>query len=154
MDVMFYLVPGFIMAVALFMAYRVVRRSLQMRQAWNSGLTAEARCLRMYTTTHGGGNDTSVRTVLHHVYEFTARDGRVVRFEEEGGPATVLEGDFVTVHYAEGPTVVATARPPRQVRQAAATVGILAFLGVIVVFCVGFIVTYTDAFGGSDMAGF
>ncbi|MFF4258472.1 hypothetical protein ACFY1L_45520 [Streptomyces sp. NPDC001663] len=144
MDLFFYLVPGLILAVVLFGAYRVVRRSLQIRSAWNSGLTAEARCLRMFTTTHGGSGDTSVSTTLHHVYEFTARDGRVVRFEEEGGPATTLEGDFVTVHYAEGANVVATAKAPRRATLAASTVAILAFLGVIAVFCVGFMVTYHE----------
>lgn len=150
MDVMFYLVPSLILAVVLFGAYRVVRRSLQIRGAWNSGLTAEGRCLRMFTTAHGGGRDTSVHTTLHHVYEFTARDGRVVRFEEEDGPATTLEGDFVTVYYKEGSEVVATAKVPRRAGLAASTIGILAFLGVVAVFCVGFMVTYhqmSDEFG-------
>ncbi|UXY27772.1 DUF3592 domain-containing protein [Streptomyces sp. HUAS TT20] len=142
MDAMFYAAPGLIMACALFVAYRVVRRSLQLSSAWNSGLTAKARCLRMFTTTHGGANDTSVRTRLHHVYEFTARDGRSVRFEEQDGPATVVEGDFVTVYYTEGQETVATARRPSPVKNAAGTLGILAFLGVIVVFCVGFMVSY------------
>lgn len=144
MDAFFYIIPGLIMAGALFAAYRVVQRWLQMRKAWNSGLTAEARCLRMFTTVHGGGNDTSVRTTVHHVYEFTARDGRAVRFEEEDGPVTRLEGDFVTVYYAEGENVVATAQAPRPARQAAVAFGVLAFLGVIVAFCVGFMVTFTE----------
>ncbi|MET7452522.1 hypothetical protein ABZT03_11605 [Streptomyces sp. NPDC005574] len=154
MDVIFYLLPGLIMAGALFAAYRVVRRWLQVRGAWNSGLTAEGHCLRTFTTTYGGGGDTSVRTALHHVYEFTARDGRVVRFEEEDGPATVVEGDYVTVYYTDGRDVVATAHEPRRGKQAAATFGILAFLGVIVVFCVGFMVQYAEVFGTSDASGF
>ncbi|MFI9149885.1 hypothetical protein [Streptomyces sp. NPDC053367] len=144
MDVIFYLAPGLIMAMALGMGYVVVRRWLRLRAAWNSGLTAEARCLRMYTTTHGGRGDSSVRTVLHHVYEFTARDGRVVRFEEQGGSGTVIEGDFVTVRYAEGPRVSATALAPRRGLATAATIGVLAFLGVIVVFCAGFMVAYAS----------
>jgi hypothetical protein len=156
MDAMFYAVPGLIMAVALFGAYRVLRRWSQVRGAWNSGLTAEARCLRMFTTTHGGSNDSSVRTTIHHVYEFTARDGRSIRFEEEDGPATVLEGDIVTVYYSEGREVVATALPPRRAKQAASTLALLAFLGVVVVFCVGFMVTFTEmsSSAGSDMSGF
>lgn len=144
MDVMFYAVPGLIMAAACYGAYRVVRHGLRLRGAWNSGLTAEARCLRMFTTTHGGGHDTSVRTTVHHVYEFTTRDGRRIRFEEEDGPATVLEGDIVTVHYSDGQDVVATALPPRRAKQAASTVALLGFLAVIVAFCVGFMVTYAD----------
>ncbi|MCX5048428.1 MULTISPECIES: hypothetical protein [unclassified Streptomyces] len=151
MDVLFYLVPCLIMALVLFGAYRVLRRSLQIRSAWNSGLTAEARCLRMFTTTHGGGHDTSVSTTLHHVFEFTARDGRLVRFEEENGPATILEGDFVTVYYAEGREVIATAKAPRRAGLAASTIAILTFLGVIVVFCVAFMVTFSQM---SDEFGF
>ncbi|MFJ3302599.1 DUF3592 domain-containing protein [Streptomyces sp. NPDC086549] len=145
MDAMFYGIPVIIMTVALVAAYRMVRRSLQLRSAWNSGLTAKARCLRMFTTTHGGANDTSVHTTLHHVYEFTARDGRSVRFEEEDGPATVVEGDFVTVYYADGREIAATARRPSPVQNAAGVLGVLVFLGVIVVFCVGFMVSYHSA---------
>ncbi|MFE9019090.1 DUF3592 domain-containing protein [Streptomyces sp. NPDC007808] len=154
MDAIFYVVPGLIMAVALFMAYRVVRRSLQLRSAWNSGLTAEGRCLRMYTTTHGGSGDSHVSTTLHHVYEFTTHDGRLVRFEEEDGPGTTVEGDFVTVYYTDGSDVVATAHRPRHGRQAVTSLGMLVFLGVIVVFCVGFIATYAQTSSGMDGVGF
>ncbi|MFD5127205.1 hypothetical protein [Streptomyces olindensis] len=147
MHLIFYVVPGLITALAVFMAYRVVRRWLQIRGAWNSGLTAEARCLRAFTAVSGGHGDTSVRTTLHHVYEFIAHDGRVIRFEEEGGPATTVEGDYVTVHYTDGRQVVATAQPPSRVRQAMTTVGILAFLGVVVVFCAGFVTAYGQTFG-------
>ncbi|MET9814105.1 hypothetical protein [Streptomyces sp. NPDC006355] len=147
MHVIFYVVPGLIMALAVFMAYRVLRRWLQIRGAWNSGLTAEARCLRTFTTVSGGHGDTSVRTALHHVYEFITHDGRVIRFEEDGGPATTVEGDYVMVHYTDGHQVVATAQPPSPVRQAMTTVGILAFLGVVVVFCAGFVAVYSQTFG-------
>jgi hypothetical protein len=154
MDVFFYLMPSLILAGALFVAYRVVRRGLQMRGAWNSGLTAQGRCLRMFTTTHGGGNDSSVRTTLHHVYEFTTRDGRPIRFEEEDGPATRLEGDLVTVYYTDGQNVVATAQEPRRVMQAASTVAKLAFCGVVVAFCVGFMATYHTMSAEEDDPGY
>ncbi|MFH0519644.1 hypothetical protein ACHBTE_21050 [Streptomyces sp. M41] len=154
MDVIFYVVPSLIMAVALFMAYRVVRRSLQLRSAWNSGLTAQGRCLRMYTTTHGGGHDSHVRTTLHHVYEFATHDGRLVRFEEEDGPGTTVEGDIVTVYYADGAEVVATAHRPSRGRQAVTSFGMLAFLGVVVVFCIGFIVTYAQVSAEMAAPGF
>ncbi|WP_225858780.1 hypothetical protein [Streptomyces albicerus] len=150
MDFMFYGAPVLIMALVLFVASRVIRRSLELRRAWNSGLTAEARCLRTYTTTSGGSGDSSVRTTLHHVYEFTARGGRTIRFEEEGGPGTTLEGDIVVVHYSEGETVKATAHTPSRVRNTAATVGILLFLGVVVLFCVGFMVTYAEVLSAGD----
>jgi hypothetical protein len=150
MDLFFYAIPSLILAGVLCGVYFIVRRSLRIRRAWNSGLTAEARCLRMFTTTHGGSGDSSVHTTLHHVFEFTARDGRVVRFEEEDGPATILEGDFVTAYYAEGRDVNATVKAPRRAALAGATIAGLAFLGAIAVFCVGFRVTYnqmSDEFG-------
>jgi hypothetical protein len=53
-----------------------------------------------------------VTTTLHHVYEFTTREGRAVRFEERGGPGTVLEGDIVTVHYTADHPERATAEAP------------------------------------------
>jgi len=134
---LFYLAPALIIAMALGTAYGVLRRWSRLRGAWNSGLTAEARCLRTYTTTSGGG-DSAVSTTLHHVYEFTTRDGQVVRFEESGGPGTVVEGDIVAVHHTAGPEVVATAHVPGRARDVVGALGVLAFLGVIVVFCVGF----------------
>ncbi|MFE5185274.1 DUF3592 domain-containing protein [Streptomyces sp. NPDC056628] len=156
MDAIFYAVPCLILAVVLFIGFRVTRRSWQIRAAWNSGLTAEGRCLRTFTTTHGGGRDTSVHTTLHHVYEFTARDGRVVRFEEEDGPATTVEGDIVTVHYTEGARVAATARRPGRAGLAASTLGVLAVLGAAAVICVAFMITYhgmSAEFGSGENTG-
>jgi len=138
------------MAVALLMAAAVIRRSLRLRSNWNSGLTAEARCLRTYTTTSGGSGDSMVSTTLHHVYEFTTREGRAVRFEESNGPSTIVQGDIVTVHYTAGRPERATAHAPAPVKAMAGTIGILVFLSVIVVSCVGFMVTYTETFGADS----
>ncbi|MFI0541886.1 hypothetical protein ACH3VS_23685 [Streptomyces sp. WSLK1-3] len=138
MTAFFYVIPCLIMAVALSGAYLMVRRWLRMRRAWTSDLTAEARCLRVFSVAHGGG-DSRVRTSLRHVYEFRARDGRMVRFEEEGGPGTTLEGDIVTVRYAEGPHIVATARSGGGGLGCAAF-AVVAFTGVIVLFCAGFMI--------------
>jgi hypothetical protein len=143
-EAMMYAVPALIAGAALFAAYRVTRHWLRVRAAWRSGLTAEGRCLKAYTRT-SGGDGSQVHTTLHHVYEFTARDGRPVRFEEEGGRATVVEGDVVTVYYADGPHVRATARPPKPARQAATSLLLLAFLGVVVAFCVDFAITFHEA---------
>ncbi|WP_020138912.1 DUF3592 domain-containing protein [Streptomyces sp. 351MFTsu5.1] len=139
MSAFFYAIPVLIMAVALSGAYLMVRRWLRMRRALRSGLTAEARCLRVYAVARGGG-DSRVRTSLRHVYEFRTRDGRVVRFEEEGGPGAVLEGDVVTAHYAEGPRIVATARPGGG--QGCAAFAVVAFAGVVVLFCAGFMAAF------------
>ncbi|MFD8501889.1 DUF3592 domain-containing protein [Streptomyces sp. NPDC059687] len=145
MDYLFYGVPGLIMIGALAQAVAVVRRSLRLRSNWNSGLAAEARCLRTYTTTSGGG-ETSVSTTLHHVYEFATREGRTVRFEETGGPRTTVEGDIVPVHYTAAHPERATAHAPGRGRVLAGAVGILVFLSLIVAFCVGFMVTYAEVF--------
>ncbi|MEU6493317.1 DUF3592 domain-containing protein [Streptomyces sp. NPDC046984] len=149
MDYLFYAVPGLIMTGALVQAVAVVRRSQRLRSNWNSGLTAEARCLRTYTTI-GGGGETSVSTTLHHVYEFATREGRTVRFEEAGGPRTTVEGDIVPVHYTAAHPERATAYTPSRGRALAGAVGVLVFLSVIVAFCVGFMVTYAEAFAADD----
>ncbi|UUU22407.1 hypothetical protein [Streptomyces sp. DSM 40750] len=144
MDVFFYIIPVIMMTVIAFWGYRVLRRWLQIRSAWNSGLTAEARCLKAFTTVSKSmGEHSSVRSTIHHVYEFKTHDGRAIRFEEEDGPMTTVEGDFVTVHYTDGPKVMATAHGPRErVKQTVASLGILAILGVVFAFCVGFMVTF------------
>ncbi|MEU6002341.1 MULTISPECIES: DUF3592 domain-containing protein [unclassified Streptomyces] len=144
---MFVVVPVAIGAVAIVMAVKVVRRSLELRQAWSSGLTAEGRCLRTYTTTSSRSDSGHTTTTLHHVYEFTPSAGRPLRFEEENGPATTVEGDFVTVHYAADRPEKATAHEPSPFKNAAGTVATLCFLGVVLAFCVFFMVSANDLFG-------
>lgn len=148
---MFYVVPALISAAVIAMAVTVIRRYTQVRQAWSSGLTAEARCLRTYTTTSRHGDSNHIRTTLHHVYEFTPPAGRPVRFEEENGPATTVEGDFVTVYYTADRPERATAHAPSPARGAAATIGVLCFLGVMLAFCIFFMVTANDMFGTADV---
>jgi hypothetical protein len=137
MEAFFYVVPLLMIGLVSFAAFTVIRRARDVSSAWNSGLTAEARCLRTYTTTSGGG-DTSVSTTLHHVYEFATREGRVVRFDETGGPGTTIEGDFVTVHYAADRPERATAKAPAPGKLAVGTGCLLAFFAVIILFCLGF----------------
>ncbi|MFD6497232.1 DUF3592 domain-containing protein [Streptomyces sp. NPDC060188] len=153
MSVFFYAVPVLIITGVLLIAVKVVRRSLELRSAWSSGLTAEGRCLRSYTTTGGGAGDSSVTTTLHHVYEFTTRDGRAVRFDEDNGRPTVVEGDIVTVHYTAAHPEKATAHAPSPVKAAVGTVAMLAFCGVVVAFCVGFMITFHEVFAGDSFFG-
>ncbi|MDH6215959.1 DUF3592 domain-containing protein [Streptomyces pseudovenezuelae] len=145
MEAFFYIVPSLMLAVVLLGAATVTVRARRVDRAWTSGLTAEARCLRTYTTTSGGG-DSMVRTTLHHVYEFTTREGRVVRFEEGGGPGTVLDGDIVTVRYPADRPDRATAKPPARGRLAAGTGCLLTFLGVMAAFCIAFMIGVHEAF--------
>ena len=146
MEAFFYLVPGLMIAFALIALISVLRRAWHLSSAWNGGLTAEARCLNTYTTTRGGG-DTSARTTLHHVYEFVTREGRPVRFEEGGGPRTIVTGDIVTVHYLAEHPERATAKPPTPGRLIAEQGCLLAFFGVFIGFCVMFMVTVHAGFG-------
>ncbi|MFI1362520.1 DUF3592 domain-containing protein [Streptomyces griseochromogenes] len=149
MEALFYVVPTLMIALAVFALIRLVGRAQEVRSAWNSGLTAEARCLRTYTTTSGGG-ETSVSTTLHHVYEFTTREGRAVRFEESNGPGTTVEGDIVTVHYAAERPERATAHAPARGRLAAESGCVLAFLGVFIAGCVAFMVAAHLMFSAVD----
>ncbi|WP_369186517.1 DUF3592 domain-containing protein [Streptomyces sp. R08] len=149
MEALFYVIPLLMITLAVFGAVGVVRRSRRVSSAWNSGLTAEGRCLRTYATTSGGG-DTMVSTTLHHVYEFTTREGRTVRFEEPNGPGTVLEGDIVTVHYTADHPEQATAHAPARGKLAAGTGCVLVFLGVFIAFCIGFMLVVHEMFTAAD----
>ncbi|WP_416982768.1 DUF3592 domain-containing protein [Streptomyces sp. T028] len=147
MDVFFLIIPSVMIAAILFAMYTVISRSRRATRAWGSGLTAEARCLRTYTTTRtSSGEHRRVTTVLHHVYEFTTREGRTVRFEEENGPGTTLEGDIVTVFYPADRPDQATAHPPARGRLFAESGCVLVFLGVALAFCIGFIISVEAAF--------
>jgi hypothetical protein len=90
---------------------------------------------------------------MHHVYEFTTRDGRTIRFEEPNGPSTVVEGDIVPAYYTARHPEKATAYPPSRAKVAAGTLGMLVFYGVIVSFCVGFMITYHEALAGDAFFG-
>ncbi|MEV7239515.1 DUF3592 domain-containing protein [Streptomyces sp. NPDC051020] len=149
MEMLFYIVPLLMIGGAVFMLIRVIGRSRDVRSAWNSGLTAEARCLRTYTTTSGGG-ETQVSTTLHHVYEFTTREGRGVRFEESNGSATVVEGDIVTVHYTAEHPERATAHAPARGKLAAESGCLLAFLGVFIIGCIIFMIVVRTVFSQAD----
>ncbi|MFE0104184.1 DUF3592 domain-containing protein [Streptomyces sp. NPDC059009] len=157
MEFLFYAVPSVIAAVVVFSAVRLLQRQTEIRNAWNSGFTAEARCLRTYTTTqsHSNGNGHHhTSTTLHHVYEFATREGRPVRFEESNGPATTVEGDFVTVYYTAERPEAATAHPPRPAAMTANTIALLCVFGLILVFCFYFMATahdmFSDDFGWDD----
>ncbi|MGP3983309.1 hypothetical protein [Streptomyces sp. KR80] len=150
-DFVFVSVPGLMAALGLWVAARTVLHHQRLRAAWGSGLTAEARCLRAYTTTSRGGEH-HVHTTQHHVYEFTDRAGRTVRFEEQDGPGTTVEGDVVVVHYPADRPERATAVPPHGSKVLIRTVLTLAFLSVFIGFCVFFAWSYLDAFAQADDA--
>ncbi|MEU1512289.1 DUF3592 domain-containing protein [Streptomyces sp. NPDC005811] len=154
MDIFFLIVPSIMIMGVLFAMYAVISRSRRVARAWGSGLTAEARCLRTYTTTRThSGEHRRVTTVLHHVYEFTTREGRTVRFEEENGPGTVLEGDIVTVFHPADRPERATARPPAHGQLFAQSGCLLVFLGLVLAACVAFMIgVQTEISAWSDVA--
>ncbi|WP_340378788.1 DUF3592 domain-containing protein [Streptomyces sp. SS7] len=154
MDIFFLIVPSIMIMGVLFAMYTVISRARRVSRAWGSGLTAEARCLRTYTTTRTStGEHRRVTTVLHHVYEFTTREGRTVRFEEENGPGTILEGDIVTVFHPADRPEQATAHPPAHGRLFAQTGCLLVFLAVVLAGCVAFMIgAQTETSAWSDVA--
>src|SRR4051812_3311174 len=150
MEALFYVVPALMIALALGGLIALLRRARHVSHAWNSGLTAEARCLNTYTTTSGGAGDTMVSTTLHHVYEFATREGRPVRFEESGGPGTTVTGDVVTVHYAAEHPERATAKRPARGRLMAEQGCVVLVFGTVIVFSLLFMVAVHAGFGVLD----
>lgn len=140
MDALLYLVPGVMITGCVFAAVQVIRRALRTSRAWTHGLTAEGRCLHTYLRA-SGGHDTTVRGTLHHVYEFTTREGERFRFDEVGGDSTVVAGDHVVVRYPAERPQWATALQPAQGRLILGTGILVAFMGVVAVGCVLFAVS-------------
>ncbi|WP_037853194.1 DUF3592 domain-containing protein [Streptomyces sp. NRRL S-340] len=147
METLFYIVPALMAGGAVCVLVAVARQASRLRRAWRSGLTAQARCLRAYTATSGGG--TSGSAGMHHVYEFTTPEGRAVRFAESGGPATVVEGDVVTVRHPAGQPERATAHAPAPGLLAAGQGCVCAFLGVFVAGCLAFMAAVHVVFSAS-----
>ncbi|MEV5983492.1 DUF3592 domain-containing protein [Streptomyces sp. NPDC052051] len=151
MDTVFYVIPNLIVVGALVVAARVVARSLQLRNNWTSGLTAEARCLRTYTTTSHSDPSTRVaRTTRHYVYGFTTRDGREISFEEANGPGAEV-GDSVTVHYTATRPDRATAYAPAPGKALVGIVGMVMLVAILIAFCVAFMASYTEVFAGDSL---
>ncbi|WP_255949894.1 DUF3592 domain-containing protein [Streptomyces odontomachi] len=133
MDWLGVVIPVLMVLGALYAAVAAVRRQVRLQRAWASGLTAEGVCLRTWTTVTSSDKGGST-TTHHHVYEFLPRGAmKPVRFEEEDGPATVVEGDHVTVYYPADRPDQATA-VQRGIRHLLGTVGTLVFLLVFIVF--------------------
>ncbi|WP_338932120.1 DUF3592 domain-containing protein [Streptomyces netropsis] len=131
------------------MIWAVVRLR-RLRSAWRSGLAAHAVCLRSYATTRTrrNGMHRSSSTTLTHLYEFATPEGQTLRFEESGGPSSVVPGDTVPVRYPAGRPDRATAIPPGDTKTLVGTGVLLAFLTVFITACVGFGVFYLTVFSG------
>ncbi|MEU1666594.1 DUF3592 domain-containing protein [Streptomyces sparsogenes] len=145
--VFFLAIPALIGYGTVYAMVKVSRRARLIRAMWGSGFTAQARCLRMYTTVHRHSNNSNTTTTrLHHVYEFLAPDGRPVRFEETGGPGTRVEGDIVTVYYLPDRPQQATALEPGDRSVRFGTGCALAFLCLPLLVAAGLLVVYVTTF--------
>ena len=144
----FYVIPGIFVLLGVFGMVKTLQRSRRISRTWRHGRTAEARCLRTYTTTSGGG-ETPVSTTLHHVLEFRTAEGRPVRIDEAGVRSTVVEGDFVTVYYLPEMPERATAHSPAPGKLAVGTgclvVFLLVFIGIAVAFMIGVHIAFSAA---------
>ncbi|MFK0280422.1 DUF3592 domain-containing protein [Streptomyces sp. NPDC090499] len=150
LEALFYIIPGIFVVVGVLGLVWTLRRSSEISRTWRHGRTAEARCLRSYTRTSGGVGDTSVTTTLHHVFEFTTAEGRVVRFDEAGGRSTVIEGDFVTVHYLPERPEGATSKSPSQGTLAVGTGCAVAFFVVFIAIPLVFMGAVHFVFSAAD----
>ncbi|MFC5719900.1 DUF3592 domain-containing protein [Streptomyces gamaensis] len=147
-DVFFLALPGVLAIGGIAGMVWVLLRMRRLRAAWRSGITADGRCVSAYvvTTTHGHGGGPSHST-WHHVHEFATPEGEVRRFEEAGGPRTVVAGDRVVVRYPQGRPDQATAIPPSDQGKALFGTGCaLAFLTVFVLGALGFMGLYLTVF--------
>ncbi|MFJ8313140.1 MULTISPECIES: DUF3592 domain-containing protein [unclassified Streptomyces] len=113
-----------------------VVRQRRLNSAWRSGIAVQGRCLRTYMTTvtrTRNGMPMSASSYLTHVYEFTTPEGQTMRFEERG-PATIFQGEAVTIRYPRNRPDRATALPPGDRRARAvmwAKVGFGSFFTVL-----------------------
>jgi hypothetical protein len=145
-EFLFYAAPTGMIVAALFAARREVGRFWELRRAWSSGLTAEARCLGFASTSYGTGVNGGGSTHTHS-YEFTTRAGQRVEFKEKDTPVKVVEGDVVVVHYTADWPEKATAWPPAHRRRARANMVVaLFFFGLLVCLCVAFMGYYLPMF--------
>ncbi|MEV6834253.1 DUF3592 domain-containing protein [Streptomyces sp. NPDC051133] len=135
MDAIFHITMACLIGFFVWAAVALVRRTRQRRAAWESGLTAQARVVRAWATTQVVNN--VARRVQWHEYDFTTRDGRFVRFKENGGPRDRSVGDHIVVHYAPHEPDRATASAPQPGKDTAAAVFgvlVLAFCTVYTVY--------------------
>ncbi|MFF4221635.1 DUF3592 domain-containing protein [Streptomyces abikoensis] len=151
-DVFFLALPGLLAAGGIAGMVWAVVRMRRLNAAWRGGVTAEGVCVSAYVVTtsrgHGHGNiGGSSHSTWHHVYEFTTPEGEVRRFEEGGGPRTVVGGDRVVVRYPQGRPDQATAIPPGERNKTLFATGcLLAFLTVFVLGALSFIGFYLTVF--------
>ncbi|MGI5401216.1 hypothetical protein ACQEVG_17505 [Streptomyces sp. CA-135486] len=140
MDFVFHVLFPLIIVMLIWAGYALIRRTQERRAAWESGLTARARVVRAYVRVQMVNNVT--RRIQYHEYDFTTADGRTVRFDEAGGPASRGVGDETLVYYTREQPDKATASEPVPGKDAAGTVLGVGILGVGVIILVNVMIKY------------
>ncbi|MEU3823129.1 DUF3592 domain-containing protein [Streptomyces sp. NPDC030392] len=118
--------PVLLIVGVVFAAVKEVGKFRDLCRAWDSGLTAEARCLGV---AHTYSRDGSTHT---HAYEFTTRAGQTLQFTEKSVSLSIREGDVVAVYYTVDSPEKATARPPTHRKKAHADT-----VSTLIVFAIG-----------------
>ncbi len=134
MDAMFDITMLALLAIFVCCGVALVRRTRQRREAWASGMTAQARVLRAWVTTRMVNS--VVQRVQWHEYDYTTADGRAVRFEESGGPRDQAAGDTVLVHYAPNAPERATTSEPQPGKDMTATAIWLAVMAACAIYLI------------------
>ncbi|GGV71374.1 hypothetical protein GCM10010277_83240 [Streptomyces longisporoflavus] len=140
MDFVFHILFPLLIALMLWAAQTIVRRTRQRRMAWESGLTAQARVVRAWATVQMVNN--VARRIQWHEYDFTTADGLAVRFKESGGPASREPGDATLVYYTGDEPDKATASEPQPAKDMFGTVLGLGILGVGVIILTKVMIQY------------
>lgn len=125
----------FIGVVAL-VALRSLGRTAQQLRGARSGVSAPARCIRVYERDAATGSSGDRRA--WHVFAFTAQNGEWVEFQD-GGNRRFVEGARVTVRYDPAdPKRTATLAGSPRAALAEGAVGLLLMALVLVMFLTGF----------------
>ncbi|MEV7401748.1 DUF3592 domain-containing protein [Streptomyces sp. NPDC091267] len=85
-----------LIGVVALVALRSLARTVQQLRGARSGVSAPARCIRVYERDTATGSSNDRRT--WHVFAFTAQNGEWVEFQD-GGNKRFIEGARVTVRY-------------------------------------------------------
>ncbi|MFJ6464237.1 DUF3592 domain-containing protein [Streptomyces sp. NPDC091387] len=125
-----------LIGVVALVALRSLGRTARQLRGARSGVTAPARCIRVYERDSATGSSNDRRT--WHVFAFTARNGEWVEFHD-GGNRRYIEGARVTVRYdpADPKRTATLAGSPRAALTEGA-VGLALMALVLVMFLTGF----------------
>lgn len=125
-----------LIGVVALVALRSLGRTAQQLRGARSGVSAPARCIRVYERDAATGSSGDRRA--WYVFAFTAQNGEWVEFQN-GGNRRYVEGARVTVRYDPAdPKRTATLAGSPRAALAEGAVGLLLIVLVLVMFLTGF----------------